>query len=696
MIKNLTLKQKILTIVSLSLFTIVVTSFLSLMTQKEIMIQEKKEKLKNVVEVGESIIKYNYKLFKDGKISEDEAKQNAISMIKSLRYNEKEYIWINDDSKPFAKMVMHPTVPALDGKVLDAEKFNCATQIQVGVDGKEIKTDGKKNLFNAFVEVTDQKGIGYVSYDWPKPIVGGGTTKELYPKLSFVKKFNEWSWVYGSGVYIDDVDIAFYSQLKTLGSFVLLMLCLILLISYLVNKDLNEKLSKFQNGLLDFFSFLNKQSAKSVDIEIDSKDEFGVMANIINENIAKIENGVIKDNALINECVSVVNKTKDGYIKNIRIDETANNPELNELKNLFNGLLDEIEKTLEEINGALNEYANSNYSYKLNFSKNGEFGFTIDKVRILGDELSNTTKTFLENGLLLQNSANILKDAMENLTNASIQQAANLEKTSAALEQMTANIASNTQKAQIMATEAHEAKEATKEGNTLATKTVSSMVEIEQATNAINEAVSTIENIAFQTNILSLNAAVEAATAGDAGKGFAVVAQEVRNLANRSAEAAKSIKLLTDQAKQKANDGNSIVKLMIEGFGKISDKIEKTTNLVIEVTNANKEQMSGIEQINDAVASLDKMTQENAKIALDTDSISNEVLKQADEFVFEAMKKEFIGKNELINQSSSKKVQKQIVTNKFLDNKQVQKQPTKTHHKIEHKSKETNHEWESF
>ena len=129
----------------------------------------------------------------------------------SVRYDNVEYFWINDLGKPAPKMIMHPTVPALDGKVLDADRFNKATSIQPGTDGTVTAVSGK-NLFIAFVEVADAAGHGYVGYQWPRPKAGGGTTDELYPKLSYVKKFEPWGWVIGTGIYIDDVDAIFRQQ----------------------------------------------------------------------------------------------------------------------------------------------------------------------------------------------------------------------------------------------------------------------------------------------------------------------------------------------------------------------------------------------------------------------------------------------------------------------------------------------------
>ena len=142
-----------------------------------------------------------------------------------------------------------------------------------------------------------------------------------------------------------------------------------------------------------------------------------------------------------------------------------------------------------------------------------------------------------------------------------------------------------------------------------------------------------------------MNAAVEAATAGEAGKGFAVVAQEVRNLAARSAEAAKEIKDLVGNATTKADEGKSIANNMIGGYTDLNSKISETITLISEVTSASKEQETGIIQINDAVNSLDKQTQQNASIANETNDIAIQTQEIAEMILKNADDKNFIGKD---------------------------------------------------
>ncbi len=429
----------------------------------------------------------------------------------------------------------------------------------------------------------------------------------------------------------------------------LLSLTIIIAFLYVMNSHILKSIKITKDGLIEFFNYLNKKIDTPKPIELHSKDELGDMASIININMLNVQEGLKKDAKSVSEAIELVETIKKGRL-DARIASTPNNPELLELKNILNGMLDELNQNIRKILTILNTFSKNDFTAKIEKGHiEGEIGNLMDGVNHLGEEIGKMFAKNLENGLHLKHSALILKGFVEGLAGSSNQQAASLEETSAALEEITSNISSNTDKAGIMAQKANEAKGATLVGEELATKTVTSMEEIERATNTINEAVSIIENIAFQTNILSLNAAVEAATAGEAGKGFAVVAQEVRNLANKSAEAARTIQTLTNSAKTKAKEGTEISSQMIEGFRTITGKINETVDLVNDVANANKEQMAGIQQINDAVAQLDQMTQENAKLANNTDQISNKVSKMAEVLTEEALKKNFTEKEYTIS-----------------------------------------------
>ena len=244
----------------------------------------------------------------------------------------------------------------------------------------------------------------------------------------------------------------------------------------------------------------------------------------------------------------------------------------------------------------------------------------------LGASLEKNAKSNLENGQTLNGNASLLKTSMEELASKTNQQAASLEETATSLSEITALTKNTSNNAHKMGEFGEKVKTSVTEGQDLATKTASSMEEINEKVSSINEAISVIDQIAFQTNILSLNAAV---------------AQEVRNLATRSAEAAKEIKDLVEVANLKANAGKSISNEMIDGYQQLNNQITQNISIIEDVTNASKEQMSGIGQINDAVASLDTMTQHNAEQANQLSSVAGEVSQMATNLVEDAKTKKF-------------------------------------------------------
>jgi len=192
------------------------------------------------------------------------------------------------------------------------------------------------------------------------------------------------------------------------------------------------------------------------------------------------------------------------------------------------------------------------------------------------------------------------------------------------------------------------------EGQNLASQTLDSMITINEKVQAINEAITIIDQISFQTNILSLNAAVEAATAGEAGKGFAVVAGEVRNLAARSSDAANEIKALVENANAQATNGKDIADNMIQGYETLNKNISATTDLIEAVSNDTLIQQQKIEQINGAIVQIDKATGENANIAEETNIVAKQASDIAQKIVEDAGEKNFDGKDKI-------KIRKQII-----------------------------------
>ena len=440
------------------------------------------------------------------------------------------------------------------------------------------------------------------------------------------------------------------SDLMYIIIFITFFLLIISYLTFLIIKDITQSLSGFKNGLLSFFEYLNKKTQKISLLNDDSKDEFGEMAKFLNENIKEIEKKLVQDANLIDEAKVVMQRVSNGWYSQL-IEKTTSNDSLEEFKNNVNSMITCTRNRFIEVDEILEQYAKHNYIVKLKMSQNDEKGGLYERlVSGINNLQSSITIMLVENksnGLTLENSSNILLENVNKLNSSSNEAAASLEETAAAIEEITSNIRNNTENISKMATYSSSVTKSAADGEQLANKTTQAMDEINSQVSLINDAILVIDQIAFQTNILSLNAAVEAATAGEAGRGFAVVAAEVRNLASRSAEAAKEIKTIVENAKNKADEGKTIANYMIDGYKNLNGNIEQTINLISDIQSASKEQLLGIEQINDAVNQLDQQTQMNATIASQAHDVSVITDKIAKLVVSNANEKEFEGKNEI-------------------------------------------------
>jgi methyl-accepting chemotaxis protein len=205
-----------------------------------------------------------------------------------------------------------------------------------------------------------------------------------------------------------------------------------------------------------------------------------------------------------------------------------------------------------------------------------------------------------------------LAAASEQLSSGAQQSASSLEETASSLEEITATVRQNADNADQANQLANSSRETAEKGGAVVANAVKAMGEINQASRKIADIITTIDEIAFQTNLLALNAAVEAARAGEQGRGFAVVAGEVRNLAQRSATAAREIKGLIQDSVNKVESGSELVNKSGETLGEIVSSVKRVTDIVAEIAAASREQTAGIEQINKAVAQMDQVTQSNA------------------------------------------------------------------------------------
>ena len=489
-----------------------------------------------------------------------------------------------------------------------------------------------------FIQDILKKKKGFIHYDYNEK-------GEVSKKIAAFTNYKKWNWIIVVGSYEDEfLNISKEVQKIFIIATIVLTIILLALIFVLINKVVANPLERFQDGLLDFFSYLNKSKDTVENIPVESNDEIGKMAKVINQNISDIKLHLEEDHNLITNVKEVVHEITRGHINN-RIEATCSTPSLNELKDLINNMLKNLEnfvgKDINEISLVLENYAKKDFTKTIQKDSNGKIGNEIANVNNIITEILNSNQ---EDGLSLKNSSAQLSNYVNILSTNATNQAASLEEVAASITQITENINQTSQKAQSMFSLSSDTKESSRHGKDLANKTVLSMDQINEKVQTINESIAVIDQIAFQTNILSLNAAVEAATAGEAGKGFAVVAQEVRNLASRSAEAAKEIKELVESATQQTREGKEISASMIIGFENLEAKISETNHIIDDVANAAQEQTNVMIHISDTINNLDKFTQENAQVAEETNNISRNTSDIAQKVVENVNKSNFIGK----------------------------------------------------
>jgi len=606
----------IILILSVSITSVMVYNFNNLLTQnietlKESKYNDKIENLKNLVNLSYSYIAE----VSQSKLTNLEKDNKIKKYIDTLRYQDGNYLWIHTDD---GIMIMHPIKKSLNGNnVLKVQDKN------------------GKFLFKELIsKATSSPEGGVVKYHWGKPKLEGSFLKKSYTRMLPYK-----NWIIGTGMYVDDIEKSiniiqeknkqieqniYILIMSIIGS----MIVIFSFINHFILKTLLFKpLITFENYFLSFFDFLidNDKKIKKIDSTLLSDNEIDKMIKILNKNIDKIELDILKDNSLINEITSIAENISNGEL-NQTIKKDSNNKKLHELKIIINNMIKSLSQNINsDLNVLLNrldEYSNLDFRNKIEIS-DGKIGEgLVNLIKVI--------KTLLKYNRDISNElidiSNHLNTNTNSLSSSSTEQASSLEETSASLEEITISKKKATSSIEEIHKNSLNLTNSVQGNLDKIEKTVRYMEEIKNQTKEIEVSLEEINKISFQTNILSLNAAVEAATAGEAGKGFAVVAQEVRNLASKTKEVSDSISILMKIAIEQTEKGNNVSIEMKKEFENLVSEINGNLKNIEDIKNLSIEETNNIEGINQTISNLDVLTQKNASISYETSELANKNL----------------------------------------------------------------------
>ncbi len=443
-----------------------------------------------------------------------------------------------------------------------------------GTSLRENKDPNGVYLFMEMVKVSKANDEGYVPYMWTKP-----GFDEPQPKMSFVMAFNPWEWIIGTGVYIDDIDRLIAIEESKINSEVESMVIQNIVIGLILITIISIAAFFFVNATVTkrIFDLVNSLKA------IEDKADFSIRTNV------------------------------------------EGSDEIAESKQAFNDLIVSIQLSIQNLNVVLTAMSNGDLSQKITAESKGD----LEDLKISANKSIEMLKQIIidvmEASSQVNSGSEELSRSSQSLAAGTTQQAASVQEISSSMNEVGAQTKINSKNASSANQLSHKMMEIVEKGNKQMSLLLTSMNEINETSTNVNKIIKVIDEIAFQTNLLALNAAVEAARAGKYGKGFAVVAEEVRNLASRSAEAARNTTELIETSVNRVEEGVRNSENTAQLLQEISTNATEVNDLVAEIAASSLEQTKGIEEVNSGLNQINSVIQQNSSISEEAASSSEQL-----------------------------------------------------------------------
>jgi methyl-accepting chemotaxis protein len=616
MLSRMKLSQRSLLPIALFALGIVLLTAVMIWQTRSVMVAERRGMVRSAVEIATTLAAGIDAEVTAGAISREEGRRRLIAVLGAIRFQGNEYYFVLD---PSGVMLAHPNARLVGTNTLELRDANGVYLI--------------RELIRAGLA-----GGDFVAYAFPR---AGGT--EAFPKLSYAGRISAFDVVVGTGVYVDDIDTATWRIAREISLAALLILVVAALASMLLVRA-------FVNPLNALGAWSRRVLGGEAVTEVPGLargDEVGDLARAISgfraqaerlaqadaERIALEERARASRAEIEEQLVAAVGAVVDAARMgdfSVKARSSASLGRLGALVDGLNAVTSACEAFLNEADDALGRLASGDLSARMDGDFDGRLAAVAANFNRAAEALSQTIDEVASAAAATRHAAGEIGGATRDLSSRTEQQAAALEETSASVEEIAKTVSVTAQTVDKASHGAQENAQRAEQGTAVAVRAVQAIDRVDAQAKKIVEIVGVMDGLSFQTNLLALNASVEAARAGDAGRGFAVVANEVRRLAQQSAEAARDVRQLITETNAHVDEGVALVKTVGDELGVISSTARDVAQTFAEIRQATREQSTGIDEIARALQQMDEMTQANAAAAEETATNARQLVGTAE------------------------------------------------------------------